>query len=851
MKRFYFLLLITLWTAFDLYAENKPNWVEDVRALDPLDENQMKSFGEAYYLLLNKQYHIEEGTYYYSAVIQLLTEQGVQNFSNISITYDPSYEKVNWHEVAVIRGSEKVNKLERSQIKTFHQESEAERFIYNGTKTQSLEVKDVRIGDVLVYSFSRTGKNPVFDDRFALQTNLNFGQKLGKIYYSFIYDSKRNLKIDTLNCVNEINHEKLSLGALVKETWQGENILPIYYEEMVPAWHVVNMRLQISEYPTWKSVVDWAMPLYTLQNIAPVIKEKVNEVKRQYPNKSDQITALIRFVQDEIRYLGFEDGIHGYKPHDPTQIFSQRYGDCKDKAFLLIHMLDELNVEAYAALVNSSNNKIFNYCQPSPYVFDHCIVVINDEGENIWVDATFSSQGGSYREIFCPNYGKALVLRKGESVLTEVSKSKNYKRIINEYLDVNEHGKGGVFEIQSEYYGGEADEIRDYIRKTDLSRMKKNYTDFYAKKFMLLSRDSTDIRIEDDREKNVLKVKEKYHIEQLWRRSSDHSAYVFDIGPYTLGPDISYPSTNDRKMPFALKYPLNVEHNIWLSMPTEWSIESEEFELVTDYFEGVYEAVYNEMTQTVELHFKYHTKSEEVSLADIHEFVSFNEKLDQNYSFQLIDYDYVMDHAGKKITNSNMSYLFLLVFLAVSIFIFYKLDNSFDPEVELDYEESGKIAGVYYFIAVLVGLSPIINFFIMVRHQFLKHSMWNNMLTLIDKKSLFADIWAMGHFIEYFYIVFSFGMSVFLVYQFYYRRRSFVVLFGVFLVVQVLMEGLFYLIDLFMLNGNEKYAYLANPSAILFALVKAILWGLILYFFKDDLKHTFVYNRKVKRLEYY
>ena len=37
-------------------------------------------------------------------------------------------------------------------------------------------------------------------------------------------------------------------------------------------------------------------------------------------------------MQHDIRYVGIELGIGGLQPHAASDVFTHRYGDCKDKA---------------------------------------------------------------------------------------------------------------------------------------------------------------------------------------------------------------------------------------------------------------------------------------------------------------------------------------------------------------------------------------------------------------------------------------------------------------------------------------------------------------------------------------
>ena len=58
-------------------------------------------------------------------------------------------------------------------------------------------------------------------------------------------------------------------------------------------------------------------------------------------------------MQREIRYVGIEVGIGGLQPIRRPMSFKYRYGDCKDKATLLISMLNAVGVRATWVLVDT------------------------------------------------------------------------------------------------------------------------------------------------------------------------------------------------------------------------------------------------------------------------------------------------------------------------------------------------------------------------------------------------------------------------------------------------------------------------------------------------------------------
>ena len=74
--------------------------------------------------------------------------------------------------------------------------------------------------------------------------------------------------------------------------------------------------------------------------------------------------------------MGLEFGIHGYKPYKVTQVLARRFGDCKDKASLMVALLREVGVEADWSLVRTRRGGRLDAQPASLAVFDHAIVYV-------------------------------------------------------------------------------------------------------------------------------------------------------------------------------------------------------------------------------------------------------------------------------------------------------------------------------------------------------------------------------------------------------------------------------------------------------------------------------------------
>ena len=155
------LLFFLQFTHSQVTIEKEPNWiVQETYHTDPeIPENGVS--GGAQFLLFTEQVNVDREEVYFKSVGKAIDYSGIQNISNVSAEYDPSYQKLRFHSVAVVRDGKTINRLNMRDIQTARRETNSESFIYDGTITAFMNIPDVRIGDITIFSYSIKGFNPI------------------------------------------------------------------------------------------------------------------------------------------------------------------------------------------------------------------------------------------------------------------------------------------------------------------------------------------------------------------------------------------------------------------------------------------------------------------------------------------------------------------------------------------------------------------------------------------------------------------------------------------------------------------------------------------------------------------
>ena len=132
----------------------------------------------------------------------------------------------------------------------------------------------------------------------------------------------------------------------------------------------------VTAFTNWQQMGTWYHNL-TLgrTDSSPEIKQKVAALTASSPTEVDKMRAIAQFVQHDIRYVAIELGIGGWQPHPAAQIFTNRYGDCKDKATLMSAMLKEIGIDSYYVVINTNRGSI-GPNSPAHNAFNHAIVAI-------------------------------------------------------------------------------------------------------------------------------------------------------------------------------------------------------------------------------------------------------------------------------------------------------------------------------------------------------------------------------------------------------------------------------------------------------------------------------------------
>jgi hypothetical protein len=179
---------------------------------------------------------------------------------------------------------------------------------------------------------------------------------------------------------------KPSEGAANHLRWEIKDMPALDLENIhaAPAWSALAARMSVKWGDAavkgidnqWRQIGLWQENLEAGRSDAtPEITAKAQELAAGAPDLYTKISRITDFIQKNIRYFVVERGIGGWQAHYAADIYRNRYGDCKDKATLVIAMLGAVGVKAHYLHVDSRRG-VIDPDEPAATIGDHMIAAI-------------------------------------------------------------------------------------------------------------------------------------------------------------------------------------------------------------------------------------------------------------------------------------------------------------------------------------------------------------------------------------------------------------------------------------------------------------------------------------------
>jgi hypothetical protein len=323
----------------------------------------------------------------------LINKEAGIGFQNRSVPSNNFIEASNIKASILIPNGKRYQKKEVDKIE--QKDDPDGSVFFDDQKLYSFTYPSAQVGAILNIDYQLTYKEPRF---------------LGNYFWiNYFPDLDDELKISVQKNINiryklfnadgfDLEFTKEEKSNEVIYTWRSKNKKPIVQYSDAPnfRYYEPHMIFYITDYEiqgekkkllgTPKELLQWYTEIQKNLNktedkeLKKVTDSLVSGVKDEW----EKVKKIFYWVQDNISYVAFEDGLGGFVPRDAGMVCNKKYGDCKDMASIIHEMLRMAGIKSYLTWIGSRDIPYTYQDVPTPSSDNHMITSYLDKN-NKWV----------------------------------------------------------------------------------------------------------------------------------------------------------------------------------------------------------------------------------------------------------------------------------------------------------------------------------------------------------------------------------------------------------------------------------------------------------------------------------
>lgn len=545
MQRILFVVIAAVAGAFgplhaaladQLFTGPNPNWAEVLDIPTPSPAMLGAATGGVLLLLSDEQvqWTDDEKQTYVRAATLVTDRAGLEAAATLQLVHAPDYESLTLTRLVVIRGDQVIDHTETAAANILFRQTQSDDGMYEGTWTAVMQVPDLRVGDVVDYSFTRRTLPIAAGATRSGTAVLEFDVPV--VLARVVVTWPKDWPIYISGWPARVAFAQTPGEGTLRHVWTRTDQMPVRPEPGVPAGYTENVVIDYSTFPDWSGVAGALSPYY-MENypLGADWDTKLRAIQATQSDDGSRVIAALRAVQDELRYVGTPIGAGGLIARTPEDVALSGYGDRKEKALLLRTMLDKMGIEAYVALTDIDQGYALANRKPAIGAFDHAIVKVVVDDAVYWMDPTARNEGGDLFSAVVPDYGYALPLSGSDQQRLEqlvLPYGSVWTSNVDETYDFTL--LGAYLTVTTSRYGPAANAFRQRTGAAPLTQIGAEFLETYAGRYPGI-RPLAPLEVQDDRLTNLVTVTERYLIPVTALTNDLRANFTFMADDYAAG----------------------------------------------------------------------------------------------------------------------------------------------------------------------------------------------------------------------------------------------------------------------------------------------------------------------------
>ena len=309
------------------------------------------------------------------AAYKILRPEGREH-ETVFVPFNPGRKITNLHAWCIPAQGKDYEVKEKDAIDTSGFEGYE---VFSDVKVRLLRIPAPDPGNIVGYEYEVEERPYFLQDIWEFQG----ADPVRESHYSLQIPSGWVFKASWLSHP-EVKPEEGSSNTL---QWTVRDVKEIRHEPEMPPLSGVAGKMIVSFFPAggtsrknefanWEGMGNWYQNLINgRMEASEPIKQEISSLTAGKSALLPKMQAIAGFMQHDIRYVEIQLGIGGWQPHAAPDVFSHRYGDCKDKATLMRTMLREVGVDSYHVVINTRRGVVTRET-PAHHGFNHAILAL-------------------------------------------------------------------------------------------------------------------------------------------------------------------------------------------------------------------------------------------------------------------------------------------------------------------------------------------------------------------------------------------------------------------------------------------------------------------------------------------
>jgi len=548
-----------------------PAWVDPVRELP-----STQTRAPAVILVADTQFHAAATpAVHVHRAVQVNSHGAIDSVGTFTLEFNPAYEHLDLHVLRIIRDGTALDRLAAATPAFLQRETQLDRSIYTGEVSASFVINDVRMGDVVEYAYTRRGQNPVLGGKFVDSASFDRDLPTELRRVSLLKPRERDIRWrmvsnDPGQALQPVTSERDGMTRLL---WEARALPRVEVDRDVPSHYRPYREIHFSEFATWGEVAVWAADLFKLEAQASPELDAVAATINGKATEDERASAALQWVQAQIRYFSLALGESTHRPAAPSVTLTRRFGDCKDKTALLIALLDRVGIPAQPVLVSARHVRGLQSLPPSPYAFDHAIVLARIDGKPYYLDPTRVGQVGRVAAMGQRWEGaEVLVAAPQTQELTTVvahGKPTHPTDELHEHIRLPRFGGAGTIDVRRTWSGLRAEGIRQFKNEASNERLARYLLGPYEKRYPGFKLEGNP-ELQDDKQGNNVVAVFRLTVPGLARETAQRWEVPYEAS--NVEDLLELPDSSWRRQPLALPTNVSARYAVLIDFPPDVAV---------------------------------------------------------------------------------------------------------------------------------------------------------------------------------------------------------------------------------------------------------------------------------------